>query len=377
MLRNCFRTTRALGLTRPGQIPALRSAGLAMRFNSTAPVSEIKTQLTAFDKVQEAAEAVGGMTSDQIGYLDSIGLAKSWVWPPDLIQNILECVHVYSGMPWWATIVATTIGLRLALFPLYIKSSDMMARMSKIKPQMDQLLVDIKEAKTTMEQQKVALRRKKLLQSEGIKQRFMMVPFLQLPLAIGFFTGLRHMANYPVQGFSDQGILWFTDLTAPDPYVALQVISAACFAGFVQLGGELGSNGQMKPFMKKIMTIMPILSIPLTMNLASAIIVYFFTNALFSITQTMLIKFKPFRKALGLAEFVPPPAVEAAKAKNQTFMESVRETFQEQKEKAEKKAERALLMKDQADANKKRVAQAKASSQYAQIINKPRQQAKK
>ena len=41
------------------------------------------------------------------------------------------------------------------------------------------------------------------------------------------YTGLREMALLPVLSMKSGGLFWFTDLTVPDPYFALPLMTAA------------------------------------------------------------------------------------------------------------------------------------------------------
>ena len=195
----------------------------SIRFKSTdtiEQINEIQTQLPSLDDmvtsssnvVEQATQSIGEL-SNHIGYLNSIGLAQTWHWPADIIQHTLEYVHVYTGLPWWGTICTVTLLVRLAMFPLYVKSSDTIARNSRIKPELDKVTKELMATTDMADGQRVALRRKKLLSDNGIKNRWLAAPMLQLPVAIGFFNGLRSMANFPVDGFANQGELWFHDLT--------------------------------------------------------------------------------------------------------------------------------------------------------------------
>lgn len=321
-----------------------------VRFNSTGKeaaatqitsvTSEIQNQLPSFDSaaetVSQASQAIGE-ASTHWGYLQSIGLAKSWWWPPDLVQHLLEVVHVSTGLPWWATIAVVTISVRALLFPIYVKSSDMMARNARIKPQLDEIQATLMDADDMAASQTAILKRKKLLAKHGIKNRYLAAPVLQLPLAIGFFSGIRSMANYPVDGFQDQGILWFQDLTAADPYLGLQVLSAAVIMGFMRLGGETGAQN-FSPAMKKILTILPLVSIPATMSFSSGVVLYFFVNGLFSVLQTTILKAKWFRKTFGLADLVPPPPVDPSKPQ-EGIMDSFKKNMEKARLQAQKKAE--------------------------------------
>lgn len=40
----------------------------------------------------------------------------------DLAIRTLDVVHATTGMPWWATIIASTIVARTAVFPITLKS---------------------------------------------------------------------------------------------------------------------------------------------------------------------------------------------------------------------------------------------------------------
>lgn len=341
-----------------------------VRFNSSSSAaevaSEIQKQLPSFDSVtdsvSQASQAIGE-ASMQWGYLQSVGLAKSWWWPPDLIQHLMEIVHVSTGLPWWATITVVTLGVRFALFPLYVKSSDMMAKNAKIKPELDELQAKMMASVEMSETQTIMLKRKKLLAANGIKNRYLMAPMLQIPLAIGFFSGLRSMANIPVDGFQNQGILWFQDLTATDPYLGLQCLSAAVIMGFMRLGGETGAQN-FSPAMMKVFTILPLISIPATMSFSSGVVLYFFVNGLFSVLQSFVLKQKSFRKALGLSEIVPPPPVDPSKPQ-EGIMDAFRKNMERAREQAEKRAESKAREDEQ-----KELAQKQRQNNHIKIVRK-------
>lgn len=304
-------------------------------------MTEIQKSLPSFDQVADTAANAGsqvvGEASLQWGYLQSLGLAQSWWWPPEFIQHILEIVHVSTGLPWWATIAVATVGVRAVLFPMYIKSSDTMAKNAKIKPELDKIQNKMYTAVDMAESQAIMLERKKLLKAHGIKNRYMMAPILQLPIAIGFFAGIRNMANAGVDGFSNQGILWFQDLTAADPYLGLQCLSAAVIIGFMRAGGETGAQ-VWSPQMKKILTFLPLISIPATMSLSSGVVLYFFVNGMFSVLQSFLLKNKTFRHWMGLAEIVPPPPADPSKPQK-GLGDAFKEHFEKTRKQAEMKAE--------------------------------------
>ena len=55
----------------------------------------------------------------------------------------------------------------------------------------------------------------------------MALPLAQAPFMIFTFIGIRGMCKLPVESMKEGGILWFTDLTAVDPFYILPVLSVA------------------------------------------------------------------------------------------------------------------------------------------------------
>lgn len=47
-----------------------------------------------------------------------------------------------------------------------------------------------------------------------------------MPVFISFFVGLRQMANVPVDSLRHGGMMWFTDLTVPDQFFAMPIITS-------------------------------------------------------------------------------------------------------------------------------------------------------
>lgn len=299
---------------------SMASAFFGVRYNSTAPTSEIKNKLTDFaaENTPSVTDAVTTLHSDELGYMASIGLGEGW-GPTALITNILEVTHVYTGLPWWATIACATFAVRAVMFPIYIKSSGNMAKMSKIKPEVDQLMNEMRSG-TNSEKMAAMSKRNKLYKEHGIKTSHSFLPMLQLPVAYGFFQATRNMAHYPVEGFSNQGAYWFENLTQADPYLGLQILTALVVTGMMRGGGETGAQN-MNPMFKKVMTFLPFISIFVTYNMSASILVYFAANAVFSFFQSLILKNKHFRKLASIPPIQPPVRAPGTKAPPATVSE--------------------------------------------------------
>ena len=142
----------------------------SIRFNSSTTtnntVHEIKDKLVSFADENNVVESVTNLHSDQIGYLESIGLAQGW-GPTSIIERMLEYTHVYTGLPWWGTITVLTIIIRVVLFPLYVKASSNATRMSEIKPQLDKIMKQIKSG-DVQDQMKGMEKRRKLMKDHNV-----------------------------------------------------------------------------------------------------------------------------------------------------------------------------------------------------------------
>lgn len=106
------------------------------------------------------------------------------------------------------------------MVPLVMQSSDTSSRLAAVtaltKPKMEEL----KMAAAVQDQvaiQKVRREIKGIYRSAGVKMWKLGLPFVQLPLGFALWRLTRNMADLPVPGMSDGGMLWFLDLTARDP----------------------------------------------------------------------------------------------------------------------------------------------------------------
>lgn len=162
-----------------------------------------------------------------IGYLKSLGLSYGW-GPTSMVQYAVEHIHVYAGIPWWASIVAFGFLTRLVLFKSAMDASDNAAKMVKAKPKTDPLTKEtarlMSEGKM-QEAQVVRAQSSEVYAEYGVKTWKSFVPMLQLPIGFAIFRSSRGMTDLPVPGLLNESVAWLTDLTIPDP---TYIIPALC-----------------------------------------------------------------------------------------------------------------------------------------------------
>jgi YidC/Oxa1 family membrane protein insertase len=93
------------------------------------------------------------------------------------------------------------------------------------------------------------------------------IHFPQAPLFISFFMGLRSMANVPVESMRTGGLFWFSDLTVPDQYYLMPIITSVTMWVTIEVGTDSVklSSGNLQT-MKYILRAMPICILPFTVN---------------------------------------------------------------------------------------------------------------
>ena len=170
--------------------------------------------------------------------LASLGLGALYT-PVGLAQILLDSLHATAGLPWWGTVAVTTVILRVFLFPLSIKFAKNAAKMAKIQPQLAEIMKKVQHYSkigATELVQKEQIKMAELYKAHDCSPLTMMtLPFMQLPFFMSFFVGLRKMALAPVESMKSGGMLWFGDLTVPDPTYALPLIACGLFVMNVQV----------------------------------------------------------------------------------------------------------------------------------------------
>jgi len=231
---------------------------------------------------------------------------------------LLEYIHVYTALPWGASIALTALVLRLATIPLYIKAADTNARTLALTPLTAPLTARISAARASGDQtammaamqEQFALRKR-----AGVKFRHTFYPMLAQSV-IGFcgFRLLRACVALPVPEFRDQGMLWLSDLTVPDPYALLPLAMAGCMHLVVRLGGESGSAGveSMGSGMKTFMLYgMPGVVLLIMGWQPGALCVWFAVSSAVGMGQAVLLQREGVRRWLGIAPLYRPTKEEA------------------------------------------------------------------
>lgn len=160
-------------------------------------------------------------------------------------------MHLFLDVPYWQAIALTTLTARVLLFPLNVMIQKSSAKMAIAQPEMNKIQESYSKQDLSNQavQEQYQSEMKALFQKNNLNPlRGIILPFVQIPLFLSFFFGLRDMGTLVSKssglllfpGFQTGGAMWFTDLAAADPYMILPCVNALSFLLMVEIGA--GTN---------------------------------------------------------------------------------------------------------------------------------------
>ncbi|TKY46644.1 Mitochondrial inner membrane protein OXA1 [Spatholobus suberectus] len=222
--------------------------------------------------------------------------------PVKVLQYIIDAMHSYTGLNWWASIVLTTLLIRSATVPLLINQLKATSKLTLMRPHMEKIKQEMEDK--AMDPVAVAegqKRMKKLFKEYGASPFTPLKGlFIQGPIFISFFLAIRNMAE-KMPSFKHGGVYWFVDLTTPDALYILPVLTALSFLITVECNMQEGLEGNpIAGTMKNVSRGLAALTVPFTMGFPKAIFCYWITSNLFSLVYGLVLKVPGVKKALGL-----------------------------------------------------------------------------
>ncbi|WP_313704641.1 membrane protein insertase YidC [Massilia sp.] len=201
-------------------------------------------------------------------------IAKPLFW-------IMDHIHQLLGN-WGWTIIAFTILIKLAFFPLSAAGYRSMAKMRVVTPKMQAIRERYKNDPAKMQQATM-----ELYKSEKINPLGGCLPILvQMPV----FLALYYVLQASVEMRGAPWIGWITDLTQPDPFFILPVLYAISMFVTAKLNPQPAD-----PMQAKMMLFMPLAFSVMFVFFPSGLVLYWVVNNLVSIAQQWVItkKFEP------------------------------------------------------------------------------------
>ncbi len=206
--------------------------------------------------------------------------------PVFLLLSFLESIIGNWG---WA-IVATTLLIRIVLFPLTYKGMISMSKMKDLAPKIKEL-----QKKYKGEPQKLNAKTMELYKKNGANPLGGCLPMLlQIPIFFALYRVLQNSAE--LQGAP--WIFWIHDLSVKDPYFILPILMGVTM--FWQQ--HITPNSITDPTQAKIMKYLPVVFTFFFMTFPAGLTLYWFVNNLFSIIQQYYVNLLLEKKKVSLKE---------------------------------------------------------------------------
>jgi YidC/Oxa1 family membrane protein insertase len=229
----------ALSGSAPWRMTPVIAGPAGVRFNSssTEPFNEVFTDGGVKDAVD-----IYDITAipERIGYLKELGIDFGW-GVSSTMQYFIEHIHIWTGMPWWAAIVAVGILTRVAMLKPILGASENSARMANAKSKIDPLrqkMIEYSSAGNQVEAQTVKAQLQDIHAAHGISTWKSLLPMIQIPLGFGCFRVVRAMTSLPVPGLTSESVAWINDLTIADTTYILPMMAAATLCLSLRVSGS-------------------------------------------------------------------------------------------------------------------------------------------
>jgi YidC/Oxa1 family membrane protein insertase len=250
--------------------PNLYAIGTVQPLGTVAPGATVSTDSRLYSGPQDEKTletiAPGLELVKDYGVLTII--AKPIFWVMD---------HLYSLLGNWGwTIVALTVLIKLAFFPLSAAGYRSMAKMRVVTPKMQAIRERYKGDPQKMQQATM-----ELYKTEKINPLGGCLPILvQMPV----FFALYWVLQSSVEMRGAPWILWIQDLTQPDPFFILPVIYAVSMFITTKLNPQ-----PTDPMQAKMMLFMPLAFSVIFFFFPSGLVLYWVVNNILSIAQQWVI----------------------------------------------------------------------------------------
>ncbi|KAL9302992.1 Mitochondrial inner membrane protein OXA1 [Arabidopsis thaliana] len=255
----------------------------------------------------EIIEAVTTTSQAVVPAINEVAIAAAdSAFPVAALQHLIDAVHSFTGLNWWASIALTTVLIRGVTIPILLNQLKATYKLNVLRPQLEELRQEMSTKAQDPEAMAEGQRRMQLLFKEHGVTPFTPLKglIIQGPIFISFFFAIRNMAE-KVPSFKTGGTLWFTDLTTTDTTYILPLLTAVTFLIMVESNMQEGLEGNpVAGTMKKFSRIIAFLSIPVLIGIEKALFCYWLTSNLFTLVYGLTLRRPDVRKLLNLPDVV-------------------------------------------------------------------------
>jgi YidC/Oxa1 family membrane protein insertase len=210
---------------------------------------------------------------------------------PTTMERAILTLHDVTGLPWWMTLVASTLVVRSCVLPFNILYLRNQLRVKLLRKDMEILDKEMQsQASAPAAKLAAAQRVQELFKIHKCHPLFSWD--LAIPLAfpvffLSYFLAVHNLALGD-GGMATGGLLWFENLMAPDPTNLLPVVSAVTWLAVAELSAT--QYYMTSPRVRLSTRLGAIAMIPLTMTLPCGVFCFWITSNIWEVIRikTML-----------------------------------------------------------------------------------------
>ncbi|XP_010550521.1 PREDICTED: mitochondrial inner membrane protein OXA1 [Tarenaya hassleriana] len=265
------------------------------------------------DDMDDMAEAITSSTLENAASHATLAnelaeAASDCTIPVAAAQNLIDMVHSFTGLNWWASIVLTTLLIRGVTIPLMIGnlrliSYKMIVAIRKL-PDSEIRTMGMDPVTVTENARRANDVLQKLYTLGGVCHlRTLLIPIqllIQYPALIAMSLATYAMAGN-ISSFKTGGALWFTDLATMDASGILPVLSGLTVFIAAEFGAIKGFEGFPRLCLAGDMgRCLAILVAIGSMTLPKAVHCVWITSALFSLISSCVLERPGIKRFLGI-----------------------------------------------------------------------------
>lgn len=154
------------------------------------------------------------------------------------------------------------------------------------------------------------------MKTHGIRPFISAFNIFQLPIHFVFISQINRIAyDFTINpAILTDGVLWFKDLSAPDPYGILPIAGAALSLLNIMQTSSSGGAPIFRKF-KKFFKFFPIIAVPVWMTFPAAFNIYWMCSAFCQLTILSLFRIASVRKFFGIPRYLPNSKLERLNVK--------------------------------------------------------------
>ncbi|XP_044270525.1 cytochrome c oxidase assembly protein COX18, mitochondrial isoform X1 [Tribolium madens] len=256
--------------------------------------------------------------------IDSIAKTQTGIFkslsestPVEYCQKFLLNVHDTTGLPWWATIICTTIMMRgCVTVPLAIYQNYIMAKLEFVKLEMDGIAKELKRETAIAVKMynwdertaRITFKRSIRKQWQGLIQRENCHPFkstllifFQIPLWISLSVSLRNLvymlphqdtnAQITFTELSVGGFGWIPNLTVADSSLVLPVSFGLLNLAIIEMQtlSKINVPTKLQRYLTNFFRGLSLMMIPIASVVPSCVVLYWTTSSAFGFVQNLIL----------------------------------------------------------------------------------------